>query len=142
MKLFLDTSSLIKLYHIEDGTVEIENLFIKFKVTDVFISELSKIEFTSAILKKVRTQEITENQANTTIQFFESDFEKYKFVDLNQIILNNASQLIIKYGSQGLRTLDSIQLSTAIALIQNVNLFIAADKLLLKLFKEENLPVN
>ena len=117
MKLFLDTSSLIKLYHIEDGTVEIENLFIKFKVTD-------------------------ENQANTTIQFFESDFEKYKFVDLNQIILNNASQLIIKYGSQGLRTLDSIQLSTAIALIQNVNLFIAADKLLLKLFKEENLPVN
>ena len=142
MKLFLDTSSLIKLYHIEDGTVEIENLFIKFKVTDVFISELSKIEFTSAILKKVRTQEITENQANTTIQFFESDFEKYKVVDLNQIILNNASQLIIKYGSQGLRTLDSIQLSTAIALIQNVNLFIAADKLLLKLFKEENLPVN
>ena len=142
MKLFLDTSSLIKLYHIEDGTVEIENLFIKFKVTDVFISELSKIEFTSAILKKVRTKEITENQANTTIQFFEFDFQKYKFVDLNQIILNNASQLIIKYGSQGLRTLDSIQLSTAIALIQNVNLFIAADKLLLKLFKEENLPVN
>ena len=142
MKLFLDTSSLIKLYHIEDGTVEIENLFIKFKVTDVFISELSKIEFTSAILKKVRTKEITETQGNTTIQFFESDFQKYKFVDLNQIILNNASQLIIKYGSQGLRTLDSIQLSTAIALIQNVNLFIAADKLLLKLFKEENLPVN
>ena len=142
MKLFLDTSSLIKLYHIEDGTVEIENLFIKFKVTDVFISELSKIEFTSAILKKVRTKEITETQANTTIQFFEFDFQKYKFVDLNQIILNNASQLIIKYGSQGLRTLDSIQLSTAIALIQNVNLFIAADKLLLKLFKEENLPVN
>ena len=142
MKLFLDTSSLIKLYHIEDGTVEIENLFIKFKVTDVFISELSKIEFTSAILKKVRTKESTETQRNTTIQFFESDFQKYKFVDLNQIILNNASQLIIKYGSQGLRTLDSIQLSTAIALIQNVNLFIAADKLLLKLFKEENLPVN
>ena len=42
MKLFLDTSSLIKLYHIEDGTVEIENLFIKFKVTDVFISNFLK----------------------------------------------------------------------------------------------------
>jgi predicted nucleic acid-binding protein len=141
MKLFLDTSSLIKLYHLEDGTEEIENLITKLMITDLYLSELSKIEFTSAIWKKVRTQEITEIQANETIKLFESDFEKYSFIALNHILLEQARHLTIKYGKKGLRTLDSIQLATAIFLKQDVNLFFTADKLLLKLFEDENLPV-
>lgn len=31
MKIFLDTSSLFKLYHQESGTEELENVFIKYK---------------------------------------------------------------------------------------------------------------
>jgi len=60
MKIFLDTSSLFKLYHKEDGTAELEMLFSTVPITTVFLSEISKIEFASAIWKKVRSKEITE----------------------------------------------------------------------------------
>ena len=59
MKIFLDTSSLFKLYHREVGTDELENLFSQVKITHVFLSEIAKIEFTSTIWKKVRTKQIT-----------------------------------------------------------------------------------
>lgn len=52
MKIFLDTSSLFKLYHKEVGTAEMENVFSTTKITEVFLSEISKIEFASTVWKK------------------------------------------------------------------------------------------
>ena len=52
MKIFLDTSSLVKLYHQEAETNEIEKIFNTQKLTHIFLSEISKIEFASAIWKK------------------------------------------------------------------------------------------
>ena len=52
MKIFLDTSSLFKLYHQEEGTEELETIFTKVKITHNFLSEISKVEFTSTIWKK------------------------------------------------------------------------------------------
>ena len=80
MKIFLDTSSLFKLYHQETGTEELESSFQKFKITHIYLSEISKVEFTSTIWKKVRTKEISFDQANLTSSLFESDFEKYNFI--------------------------------------------------------------
>ena len=63
MKLFLDTSSLFKLYHQEVGSGVIEAIFTSNVVSVVFLSELTKLEFESTVWKKVRTQDITELQA-------------------------------------------------------------------------------
>ncbi len=41
MKIFLDTSSLLKLYHKEEDTVELESLFSETKITSTSLS-LSK----------------------------------------------------------------------------------------------------
>jgi predicted nucleic acid-binding protein len=60
MKIFLDTSSLFKLYHREADTVIIEQIFSQLTVTNVYLSEITKVEFTSSVWKKVRTKEITE----------------------------------------------------------------------------------
>lgn len=139
MKMFLDTSSLLKLYHREIGTTELESLFSTLKITEVFLSEISKIEFTSTIWKKVRTKEVTILEAQTTLDLFESDFNKYSFIATDSIIIEQARILISKYGIQGLRTLDSIQLATCISLVQQVNLFLTADNLLKALFKVEGL---
>jgi len=54
MRIFLDTSTLFKLYHRESGTVELEVLFTTEKITTIFLSEITKIEFASSIWKKVR----------------------------------------------------------------------------------------
>lgn len=50
--------SLVKMYHREADTAALERLFSTFKITHIFLSEISKIEFTSTIWKKVRTKEI------------------------------------------------------------------------------------
>jgi predicted nucleic acid-binding protein len=104
------------------------------------LSELTKVEFTSTIWKKVRTKEITVKQANVTLDFFQSDFEKYNFVTTDSLILEQARNLASKYGIEGLRTLDSIQLSTCISLAKMVDAFFTSDHLLKALFEKEELP--
>jgi predicted nucleic acid-binding protein len=142
MKIFLDTSSLFKLYHREVDTEALEQIFLAEKITNVFLSEISKIEFTSTVWKKVRMKEITELEAKTTLDLFESDFEKYTFVPVDSFIVEQARILTSKYGIQGLRTLDSIQLSTSVTLFPQVNMFFTSDNLLKSLFVAEGLPVE
>jgi predicted nucleic acid-binding protein len=142
MRIFFDTSSLIKLYHREVETAELEQIFSTVEITNIFLSEISKIEFSSAIWKKVRTNDITELEAQRTIDLFESDFGKYIFVATDSIIIEQARNLTSKYGMQGLRTLDSIQLSTSLSLSRQVDVFFTADKLLRSLFESEGLPME
>lgn len=142
MKIFLDTSSLFKLYHQEIGTEELEKVFSQREITHIYLSEITKVEFTSTIWKKVRTSEITTKQAEITLQLFESDFVKYNFVTTDSLILEQARNLTTKYGIDGLRTLDSIQLSTCISLMEQVDVFYSADKLLRLLIEKENLPTE
>ena len=140
MKLFLDTSILVKLYHNEIGTNEIEQFFANNDVTAIYLSEISKIEFSSTVWKKVRLKEISIDEAKITLALFETDFQKYTFIGSDGIIIKQVSRLISKYGTEGLRTLDSIQLATAISLAGYINLFLTADKLLNQLFEAEKLP--
>lgn len=142
MKIFLDTSSLFKLYHEEEGTEELENVFSQEKITEIFLSEIAKVEFTSTIWKKVRTKEITVEQAEVTLELFTSDFAKYNFVSTDSLILERARNLTTKYGVEGLRTLDSIQLSTCIELARQADVFYTADKLLKTLIEKEGLTTK
>lgn len=142
MKIFLDTSSLFKLYHKETGTAELEEIFSAEEITTIYLSEIAKIEFTSTVWKKVRTKEISELEAQTTLELFEADFAKYSFIVTDSIIIEQARILATKYGTQGLRTLDSIQLSTAISLSQRADVFFTADNLLKSFFDAEGLQIE
>ncbi len=55
---------------------------------------------------------------------------------------SNAKLLILKYGQDGLRTLDALQFASAIEVKDLVNKYFTADKLLLSLFEKEYLPVS
>lgn len=70
MNIFLDTSSLFKLYHTEIGTAELDMILLTKKITTIFLSEITKIEFVSTIWKKVRAKELTEIEANEIIALF------------------------------------------------------------------------
>ena len=108
MKIFFDTSSLFKLYHREADTAELEQSLSVITITGIYLSEIAKVEFASTVWKKVRTKEITELEAQTTLDLFELDFAKYNFLTTDSIIIEQARILTSKYGSQGLRTLDSV----------------------------------
>ena len=67
---------------------------------------------------------------------------KYNFVATDSLVLEQARNLTTKYGIDGLRTLDSIQLSTCISLAKKADIFYTADKLLKTLIEQEGLPTE
>ena len=142
MNVFLDTSSLFKLYHFEEGTVEMVNIFQNHVISGVFLSEITKIEFDSVVWKKVRKSEIDTSKASIIIKNFEKDWVKYTFIEDDSELKMKAKKLVSKYGIEGLRTLDSIQLATAIDIKTTTKFYKTADNLLQKLFKLENLPTE
>lgn len=90
----------------------------------------------------MRNKEISELKAKEIIGHYEIDLEKYTFSPIESIIIEQARKLITKYGINGLRTLDSLQLATAVYLKNEVDLFITSDKLLSEFFKQESLPID
>ena len=142
MNVFLDTSSLFKLYHQEDGTDELLQLLSDKSIKTIYLSELAKVEFTSSIWKKVRTKEIEQERARVTLSLFQNDLYKYKFVTTDSLLLEISESLVTKYNFEGLRTLDSIQLASCLFLKITVSIFITSDKLLKKLMEKEGLKTS
>jgi len=140
MKAFLDTSSLIKLYHTEEGSDFVMKTICN-DVKEIFLSELAILEFRSALWKKIREKEIKENTALEVIKCFQNDGDNFHWIMLQSDIVESASYLLMKYGNRGLRTLDSLQLATALTLREEECVFLTSNKLLLTFFKEEQLKV-
>ena len=139
MKIFLDTPSLIKLYHEEVGTDYLDSIFEDFKITNVYLSELAKVEYNSAIMKKVRTKELTEDEAKDLIDSFENDYQKYSFISIDNVLIQHAKELVAKYGLKGLRTLDSSQLASVIEAKTDLDFAVTADDLLKSLIQLEGI---
>ena len=140
MILFLDTSVLVKLYHNEDGSDRIEKI-IKGGVSAIALSELSILEFRSALLKKCRTGELDVSAAKGSIQCFQNDYLNFMWVHIDQELIDSAALLLMKYGDRGLRTLDSIQLACALKLDKVETEYATADELLKNFFVNEGLTV-
>jgi len=99
------------------------------------------LEFQSALWKKIREKEITEKAALEVIEGFRDDGDKFQWILLESGLVKSASRLLMKYGSRGLRTLDSLQLATALTLRNEECVFLTSDKLLRTLFEKEKLNV-
>lgn len=138
MKAFLDTSALVKLYHQEEGTSDLFQ-FLSKNSESLYISTVSAIEFRSAIWKKVREKIIAANKAKIVIDFFLNDQDLFNWISLTDNLVTNAAKLIMKYGRDGLRTLDSLQLAAALTLKDDDSLFITYDELLKEFMIKEGL---
>lgn len=137
MNIFIDTSSLFKLYHYEKGSDELFDFFKQFPVNEIFISDLTRIEFASVIWKKCRKSDLDEIKANRIINLFNSDFDKFNKIYIDKTIIDLSSLLIGKYWKKGLRSLDSIQLASLISIRENISIFICSDKVLTQISELE-----
>lgn len=137
--IYLDTSSLVKVYHKEDDSDKIIITLPQYQ--DIFLSELTKIEFVSAIWKKVKYGELTETEAREGIHFFENDDNKFEWVLIDREIIRLAKKFVNLYWEMGLRTLDSIQLACAVSLKNKADTFLTSDKILKKIMEKEGLKV-
>ena len=94
---FFDTSALVKLYHEESGDIIV--LPIYYGENEIFISELSRIEFISATHKKFRNKEINTRILRITIDRFISDFnDRFHIIPLVSSLVDIAFDLITEYG--------------------------------------------
>ena len=139
MRLYLDTSSLIKLYHEEDDSNKMDNLISS--AVEVYLSEIALLEFRSAVWRKCREKEISEDVARGLVAEFQNDYAEYSWVVLDSNTISSAQALLMTYGGQGLRALDSIQLASALTLKGKNCRCVTFDKALNEFFKKENLDV-
>jgi predicted nucleic acid-binding protein len=138
MFYFFDTSALIKLYHVEDGTNVVKQLF-EDKNADVCIARIAFTEFYSALYKKARTKEITDPRVILqSINDFEIDMQDVWVVQMHDKLFSEAQNLLKRYGlNHSLRTLDALQLACAELVAQTEELsFVTADYNLYDIAKE------
>lgn len=85
MKYYIDTSSLVKIYHRESGSPIVFGIY---KSDDtIVISELSTIEFQSGVSRKYREHEITLETLHALIRKFEEDMDaRYEIVRFSSLM--------------------------------------------------------
>lgn len=138
MVVFLDTSTLIKLYYKEKDSEQLVNL-ISENSKEIFLFEVAKVEFTSAIWKKVRIDDMTAEIAKEVIQCFENDYDTFNWIFADSTIIDISKNLFEKYGLTSLRTLDALQLGACLSARDEIEVFLTSDVFLQELFEKEGL---
>jgi len=112
-KYFFDTSAIVKRYHREDGSDLIDRLFAESDAEFV-ISDISIIEFYSALSLKVRVGEIDEENFMSLRKLFSQDIKRglYEVAEFANAEKLESTKLLLKYAKKhSLKTLDAMQLS-------------------------------
>lgn len=131
MIIFYDTSALVKFFHEEMGT-DIVTEQINNQENKIYISELSGLEFVSALYRRYRRGELDNELLNNALDAFADECNNFHVEPVNFLTIAEAKKLLLQYGKHhGLRTLDAIQLAT-FSLLRGENwLFVACDDVLL-----------
>jgi predicted nucleic acid-binding protein len=142
---YFDTSALVKNYHVESGTPQVQAL-LGNPNSEFFISRLAAVEMLSGFAGKVRTGYLSSTDYGILRKRFLSDVRKKTVRPLR--VLNAhyqlASDLIGKHAmSRQLRTLDAIQLAVALHFHRSFPLdhFVCADQRLCDVARLEGLTV-
>jgi len=134
-RYFLDSSALVKRYHQESGTAQVEGLFQE-PSNRLFISRLALVEVHSCFARLVREGVLREADFSRLIARLEEDVASgvLMVAAVSSHRLQGASSLLGTHGlTNTVRTLDAIHLATAQALHVRgrIAAFVAADKKLL-----------
>lgn len=137
---FMDTSALAKRYLTEIGSTWIRALV---PTTTIVISELSLVELSSVLARRVREGSLSSDRARILYDTFLLHVEfEYIVVNIERALLTQAAEFA---RILGLRTLDSVQLSAVmkvrIYLDPNV-VFVAADAQLLAIAQSQGLRID
>ena len=142
---FFDTSAVVKRYHTEKGTPEIDRLLSE-PGSSFYISRLSTVEVQSVFALKVRTQAITLQDLQKLQKLFAEDVASRRLLVLRmlQSHYREAERLLRKHGpTKSFRTLDALQLSFALDLSRKGMLdhFVCADSKFCIVAQDEGLSV-
>jgi uncharacterized protein len=145
---FLDSSALVKHYHVEVGTDEVDHL-LQESDSRHFIARLTVIEVQSALVRKVREGKLSLIELGMVRQRLFDDVSQRRLavVRMSDGHYQTAEQLLRTYephpNQPRLRTMDALQLAVALDVHQllQVDRFVAADDHLCRAASGESLPV-
>lgn len=127
MRVFFDTSALVKYFHEEEGT-GIVTPIIESMDNEVWISELAFVEFTSALHKKYRAGVLSQREIALTLEGFVEACSCFSVEPLGQTVSQEAIALLNQYGpTHNLRTLDALQLAAFSLIADPGAAFVSAD---------------
>lgn len=124
--LFFDTSALVKRYCEETGTDVVDEL-VESQQTTVVLTSLSVIESVSAFRRKYNTGDVSRSVVNELIaDFFREALSEFLLMSMEESLFEHSFELILE---DDLRTLDSLQLSAAVSVSEQVDelTFVCAD---------------
>ncbi len=136
MKLYFDTSALVKKYISETGSDNVDKLL--FSASEIYISIIGHVEAISSFRRLLHEREIDEKDYNQLKLEIEQDFQFFNVVDVSFEIVFSAIKTIDKYQ---LKSLDSIHLASAISMKRNIDYFVSSDQKLLNAAKKEGFKV-
>lgn len=130
MRVFIDTSSLIKKYVEESGREKL--IEIMDKASEIIVSPVTYIETVNVISRICDNLKLSSRQKVKIKQVIDIDFGYFIKIDLNSELEHIAHRCSEKHL---MKALDLIQLSAAI--VAKPSLFVTSDKRLFKISEKE-----
>ena len=112
---------MLKRYIQESGSAQVDGIFER--ADEIVLSPVTRIEAYSAIQRRFRENSFTPAELKTLIKEMEKDLEFFHLVKFTADLESLAVSSVSKYS---LRTLDSIQLASAI--VSRPDLLVTSDK--------------
>lgn len=144
-RYFFDTSALVKNYHAEVGTADVQRMPAE-PDSEFYVSRLATVEMLSGFAGKVRTGVFSSTAYGILRRRFLADIRNRRLRPLRILNLHYqmAGDLIGKHAmSRQLRTLDALQLAVALHFHRSfpVDHFVCADQKLCDVAAAEGLTV-
>jgi len=114
--VFVDTSSLFKLYYPEDDSERVEQYLLGCE--RVLVSALTRVEIYSVAARKVRMRELDDEGFRVLTSAFDQDWlgGSFRIIELTATVLLEAVTLVERGGlRREARTLDALQLASALS---------------------------
>ena len=142
---FLDTSALVKHYHAEAGTAEVDRLWAD-PTARLFVSRLGVVEAVSVFAKKARSGLISAADFGLPKKRFFADVRRRRPAVVRLLVRHSqeALRLLQQYSlAHSLHTLDALQLGVALDLRRRrmLDVFVTSDRVLLTVAALEGLTV-
>lgn len=109
---FFDSSGLTKRYAVETGSTWVESITDLASGNTIFIADITQVEVTAAIARKMRGGFLSVADANLAFAKLEHDIsDEYLFLEINSGVLQSAVGLVKNHS---LRGYDAVQLAVAL----------------------------
>lgn len=115
MRLYLDTSALVKLYVEEEGSASVRDAVARADL--ISTSRVAYVEARAAFARRRRLKEMDPRAYRRIIQDLERDWEHYPRIDVTESLVRGAAHMAERHG---LRAYDAIHLASATTVKERV----------------------